>query len=504
MISSFENVFPSPEILPALRQRAQPGQKIYLVGGVIRDALLEKENHDLDFAVSGDVRRLARELADALGAAYYMMDLEHQTARLIFPAGEDRRYSLDFAGLRGADIAADLAGRDFTINAMAVDIQEPDRLIDPLKGAQDLKDRRLRACGPSSFRDDPVRLLRAVRLSLALDLSMDTATVRWMKEAAGDLALSSVERQRDEFVRILEGRKVDSALRLLDRFGLLEQVIPEVKTLRGLPQPQPHTLDAWEHTLSAISWLEALLNLLAAEYSEEKGASLLLGMATLKLGRYREQLSRHLTRSLVSGRSLRGILFLTALLHDCGKPLARTVDGRGELHFYEHDILGSGIARQRARALALSNLEVERIYFLVRQHMRIHWLAAGEEQPSPRAVYRFFRDTGEAGIDLCLLSLADTLATYGVTILPACWERELAVCRQLLEAWFEQRQRVIDPPRMVNGDDLIHHFQLEPGPLIGKLLDAIHEAQAVGQIDTPEQAYALARKIIDEYKETKE
>lgn len=496
MITSFEQVFPSQEVLKALRSRSRADQKIYLVGGVVRDALLGLENHDLDFVVNGDVRRLARAVAKDLGAAFYMMDLEHPTARVIFQGVDDRRCSLDFAALRGEDIREDLAGRDFSINAMAVDIDDLGKIIDPLKGAQDLKDRRLRACSPSAFKDDPVRLLRAVRLSLALQLSMDPATIGWLKEAAADLALSSIERQRDEFMRMLAGRKVDAAVRILDQFGLLEQLLPEVRGMKGVDQ-LPHTLDIWEHTLALISWLEKLLDLLTADYDEEKTGSLLLGMATVKLGRFRQQLRGHFEQALTPGRGLRAALFLAALLHDCGKPAARSVDSRGDLHFYGHDQTGAEIARARARALALSNDEIERIVVLIRHHMAPHFMAAEGKPASPRAIYRLFRETGEAGIELCLLALADTLATYGVTIDPARWERELDICRQLLEAWFDRRQQLIDPPRLVNGDDLMQHFQLESGPLVGKILEAVRENQAAGAVKDIPQALALAKNLLE-------
>ncbi len=497
MISSFEGVFPSPEVLKALRRRSRPGQKIYLVGGVVRDALLGVENHDLDIVVSGDVRSLAKAIANELGAVFYMMDLEHPTARIIFQPDENRQYSFDFAALRGGDIKEDLAGRDFTVNAMAVDIDQLEKIIDPLKGAQDLKDKRLRVCSPAAFRDDPVRLLRAVRLSLTLQLSMDSATIGWLKEASADLARSSVERLRDEFLRMLAGRKVDAALRILDQFGLLGQLLPEVQALHGEEQP-PQVLDVWEHTLAMISWLERLIDLLAADYNEEKTATLLLGMATLKLGRFRQQLRRHFQQSFVPGRSLRGAFLLAALLHDCGKPAARSIDSRGDIHFNDHDQIGAEMARARAKALALSNVEVERVGLLVRHHMRVHFLTNSGKPASPRAIYRLFRDTGEAGVELCLLALADTLATYGVTIEPARWERELNICRQLMEAWFDQPRQMIDPPRLINGDDLIQHFQLHPGPLVGKILEAVREGQAAGEVKTISQALALAQLVIEE------
>ncbi len=496
MISSFASVFPSPNVLNALRKRLQPGQKAYLVGGVVRDALLGLENHDLDFVVSGDVRRLAKQVANDLGAAFYMMDLEHQTARVVCQGEKSRQYNLDFSALRGADIDQDLAARDFSINAMAVDIEDLERIIDPLRGAQDLKDRRLRACSPTSFRDDPVRLLRAVRHAVALQLSMDSNTINWLKEASADLPLSSLERQRDEFFRILEGRKVDTAVRILDQFGLLELILPEVTALKHEAQP-PHAVDVWEHTIATLSWLEKLIDLLAAEYHEEKGANLVLGLAALYLGTYRDQLRRHFDQPLVSGRTVRGDLFLAALLHDTGKPGKRTVDSAGRTHFYGHEMLSADIARQRARAMVLSNKEMERIELLVRQHLRIHLMAKAGVDVNQRSIYRYFRDTGQAGIDLCFLSLADTLAMDGVTILPVRWERELTICRQVLQAWFDQYDQVVDPPRLIDGDDLMNHFQLHPGPMIGMILDAIREEQGAGQITTTAQALRLAQELID-------
>jgi len=496
MISSFESVFPSQAVLNALRKRRRPNQKIYLVGGVVRDALLGMENHDLDFVVDGDVRGLAKAVANELGAAFYMMNLEHQNARVVYSLNDFTRYTLDFTALQGDAIEQDLAARDFTINAMAVDIDNLTSIIDPLKGVQDLKDRRLRACSATAFKDDPIRLLRAVRHAVALQMSMDSGTIHWLKESSQYLSMSSRERQRDELMRILAGRKVDTAVRILDQFDLLEPLLPEVRALKNEAQP-PHMVNAWEHTLARLYWLERLIDILAGEFHEEKNANLVLGMATLFLGRYRSQLSEHFNRILVAGRKVRELLFLAALLHDAGKPGTRTVDQEEKAHFNRNEKLGAEIANRRTRELGLSNAEIKRVERLVRQSSLIHLLAKAEGTLSRRSIYQYFQDNGESGIDLCFLALADTLAGYGVTILSTRWERELALCRQLMEAWFEQHDSLVDPPRLINGVDLKNYFQLQPGPLMGRILNAVREGQGAGEITTKEEALALAQTLID-------
>jgi poly(A) polymerase len=144
-------------------------QNVYLVGGAVRDLLAGRRTHDLDFAVSGDVRPLARQAADLLNGAFYMLDEERNTARVIFQE-DDQRSRMDFAALRSNNLHSDLEGRDFTINAMALDLANPETLLDPLHGAQDLLHKILRICNPHSIEDDPVRILRAVRLSLDFGL----------------------------------------------------------------------------------------------------------------------------------------------------------------------------------------------------------------------------------------------------------------------------------------------------------------------------------------------
>lgn len=499
MLITFESLFPQPVVHQVIRRQAHPNQRIFLVGGAIRDVLLNQPSRDFDFVVNGDAIHLARQVASELKAGFYILDDERKTARVILQNSEGERYYLDFARMRGFRIEQDLKARDFTVNAMAIDLMEGDRLIDPLNGVQDLRKKIIRSCSEQSFEQDAVRVLRAIRFSMQLEFQIEKRTIEMLRSAIGLLPTCSIERQRDEFFKILEGQQIHTAINVMDRLGVLEVLIPELKTTRGVQQTAPHTLPVWEHTLETLRWLEDLYDLLVRGTEFIKGENLLAGMASLSLGRYRPHLQVHFSTSIHAERNLRGLLFFAGLLHDIGKPMAQEEQDDGRMRFLNHDRYGAEIAEKIARRFALSNPEVERITLLVREHMRIHHLASTSNQVSRRSIYRYFRRLEEAGVDLCLLSLADTLATYGIGIPPARWERELTVCRQLLEGWFEKREETINPPRLINGDDLIRRFSLKPGPQLGRLLESVREAQAAGQIQSVEEAYNLVELLIRDY-----
>ncbi|GAP14204.1 tRNA nucleotidyltransferase/poly(A) polymerase [Longilinea arvoryzae] len=482
------------ELLDQIRPHLQAGQQVYLVGGAVRDLLRQKKVHDLDFAVSGDVRRLARRVANALGGAFYVMDAAHESMRVILTTQSSERIFLDFTALRGQDLQADLRLRDFTINAIAIDLSAGNQIVDPLGGAVDLRERKLRVCALDSFQSDPVRVLRAVRLSLEMDLHMLPETLQLARNAAVELDRVSVERQRDELFRMLEGTRPESALRLMQVLGVLDYLLPDLKEMQGVTQSAPHTLDVWEHTLKVLDWLGRLMGVLIGDYIEDSASDLALGMAVLRLGRYRQQFVEHFKERLVPDRSLRGSVMLAALYHDAGKPAARSVEPDGRIRFLRHEKISARLAQACGERMALSSAEIDRLSKIILGHMRIHLLSKGQQEISRRATYRFFRDTGPAGVDICLLSMADTLATYGVTLDADVWKRELDTCRTLLEAWWERPQEIVRPPRLVNGNEIMVHFHVTAGPQVGQLLEAIREAQAEGKITDREAAFAFAEQ----------
>jgi len=478
-----------------------PDQEIYLVGGAVRDMLLNRLSRDLDFALPANGISLARRVANALKADFMVLDNERDTGRVIVTESKGERTFLDFATYRGKDLDEDLRARDFTINAIAFDMRTQ-TLLDPLNGASDLRLKTIRACSQTTLTDDPVRILRAVRQAAAFEFKIELETRKAMKQAASLLPNVSPERQRDELFKILEGPRPDASMRALELLGVLPYLLPELPVLKGVEQSPPHVHDVWEHTLSVLAHLEGILAALAPVYNADDTNDLFTGLLTLRIGRFREQFASHYAESLNTDRSTRAALFFAALYHDVQKPATRSVDESLRIRFFDHDVKGAEVAAERGRAFNLSNDEVERIKKVIQHHMRFHFFTGrleGEKQePSRKAIYRFFRDAGKAGVDLVLLGLADLRGTRGVTLTQETWAAALDVARILLENYWEKPQETVAPPRLLDGNELMSEMGLEPGRIVGQLLEAIREGQATGKVETRDQALALARENLKE------
>lgn len=487
---------------------ALPDVELYLVGGAVRDAMLGRLSLDLDFAAPADGIRLARRVADALEADVFPLDDARDTGRVIVTLADGSREKLDFATYRGpstgsgqASLEDDLHNRDFTVNALAVDLRTMS-LLDPLGGAADLRAKKLRACKETSMSDDPIRVLRGIRQAAAFGFQIDPSTRQAMKSAAPLIERISPERVRDELFRILEGTQPAASIRALEMLNVLPRILPELLMLKGVQQPTPHIYDAWEHTLQVLSELDEILSALAVGYDPESTGDLFTGLLVMRLGRYREQYAEHFSRLLNTDRSIRGLLFFTALYHDVAKPHCITKDENGRIRFWGHDEQGAETAAARARALSLSNDEIARMTTVIKNHMRIHFHTSRKDgegkDPSRRAIYRFFKDSGEAGLDLILLALADLRATHGNTLKQETWSAALDVCRLFLENYWERPEEVVSPPKILDGNDVMRELGLAPGPRVGEILEAIREGQATGKVSTREEAMEFGKKWLED------
>jgi tRNA nucleotidyltransferase/poly(A) polymerase len=331
-------------------------------------------------------------------------------------------------------------------------------------------------------------------MSTSFSLRIDLPTQIALKNAVTGLEKISGERIRDELFKLMESRNIERSLRIADRLGLIKYLLPELDRLKRVPQPLPHQLDAWDHTLQTVGQVERLLSVIAGEYHPDQANELRLGLAVLYLGRFRERLTQRYQKSVTPPRSIKSLLLLAGLYHDSGKADTLTRDFDATIHFYRHEKRSVEILSERARQLSLSNLETSLVSTIIGNHMRPHQLSNDLEVLSNRAIYRYFRATGDAGIDICILTLADTLATYGVTLPQDVWTKELKTCQQILNAYFDTPELTVNPIRLVTGDDLIKEFQLFPGPLIGELLEFIREAQASGEIMTRQDAFDLVKQ----------
>jgi len=472
------------------------GQDIeaYVVGGLVRDALLGRETADIDIAVAADALEVAPKVAVALGGKYVLLDSINRVGRVILPdegvPSSRAQWELDFATFEGS-IEQDLARRDFTIDAMAVDLGHftddfshvP--LIDPFHGADDLDQGVIRVVTDAAFASDAARLLRAVRLAAELGFSIDERTEALIRRCAYLVANVAGERVREEMLRLLEVSGAERLLIDLDEHGLLTVVFPELAATKGIEQPEEHCWNVFEHSLKTVAAVDFLLRCGAWEYAGEEILAAVPWSATL---------AEHFEREVSRGSTRRSLLKLAALLHDVAKPQTKAIGAGGRTRFLGHAQEGAAIAADMLTRLRFSTKEVKLVEMAVRHHLRPTQMSQ-DELPSRRAIYRYFRDTGETGIDILFLSLADHLATRGPHLNLANWQEHVQIVAYVL-AEHGQEESVVHPAKLVDGHDLINIFGLSPGPGIGEILEAVREAQTSGEVATWSEALSLINSLL--------
>jgi len=471
---------------------AEQGIKSYLVGGFIRDLCLKRDTADIDIALAADVLEVAPRLADALGSRFIRLDEANKVGRVVVkdkkaPSGD--RWQLDFAAFEGS-IEQDLARRDFTVDAMAVDLDGLAKgdvsLIDPFNGRADLKDRIIRAVSDTAFSSDAARLLRAARLAAELDFTIDSRTEALIKQNCQLITAVAGERLREEMLRLLAVPDSAQSLFHLDELGLLSAIFPEMAVAKGVGQPKEHFWDVFEHSLKTVAAVDFILHQGRWEYYGEQA---------LAAVPWSEALARHFARPVSAGSTRRSLLKLAALLHDVAKPQTKALTEDGRTRFLGHGKEGAAIAAEILGRLRFSGKEIKLVEIMIKHHLRPGQMSQ-EEMPTRRAIYRYFRDCGEAGIDILYLSLADHLATRGPNLDLTGWQEHACLVEYVMAQHAEQ-EKLVAPAKLVSGHDLINVFNMKPGPRMGQFLEAVREAQASGELATREEALAFIRERLE-------
>jgi putative nucleotidyltransferase with HDIG domain len=462
-------------------------REAWLVGGLVRDrvlageALLPRAVADVDLVVAGDPREVARALARAGSGTSFPLSEELGSWRVVARGG---RWQIDVELLRGGAIEADLALRDFTVNAVAQSL-DGSRTIDPLGGLQDLADRRLRMAGPRAFVDDPLRVLRLVRQAVDFDLRPDDGTMRGARAAANDLAAVSAERVFAELKLIIDGPDPLRGLGLMGEVGASAVVMPELEALRGVEQSRYHHRDVHGHTLEV---LQRTVELCRTYLDPEAGRG---DRGEFPDGELHGPLVALLSEPLADGLTRAGALRWGALLHDAAKPLTRAVGAGGRVTFLGHDVRGAELARSALSRLRASERLRGHVAGLVRNHLRLGFLVHEPKPLARRTVYEYLCACGSVGVDVTLLSIADRLATRGDRADEAI-EAHLALARAMLADALHWRAQ--GPPRpLLRGDELAGELGIPPGPDLGRLLESLRAAQFAGEVKDRAQALARAR-----------
>ena len=457
----------------------------FLVGGAVRDAILSQSKGDTDLVVSGDVGETAQALGKALPATVVTLDSAREVYRLVSREG---RSSIDLTPIRG-DVAADAGLRDFTIDALAVPLAELELdsgeavIVDTVGGLEDLRRRQVRAVNEDVFMEDGVRLLRAVRLAAELGFSIESRTSSLIKEEAHLLSKVAGERVRDELCRVLAAPGVSRHLRLLDDLGLLTVAIPELEESRGVAQPKEHHWEILQHSIETVGAMEQVLRLSPGDED------------CLREVPWDEELAQYFQERISGGRSRALLAKVGGLLHDVAKAATKTVEPDGRIRFLGHPRMGAEMSERILQRLRFSSREVRMVSAMVEHHLRPGLISRGEDAPTRRAVYRFFRDAGEAAVDTLFLSFADYMAARGPLMGLEEWRGYAGKIRGILESG-RGSETEVKPSRLIDGHEVMREYNLEPGSRIGALLEAVRESQAAGEVSSREEALALVGRLL--------
>lgn len=447
----------------------------WIVGGAVRDALLGHEIADVDLVVDADPGAVARAIAGSFDGVAFELSDEFGTWRA---QDRDACRQVDVAVMRGGSIEADLGLRDFTVGSIAVAL-EGGLPIDPTGGLDDLEAGLLRAVSDSSFRDDPLRVLRAARLAAQFGWAVEGQTMDLARASAGLLDSVAGERILSEFLLLVGSRDPLGGVETFDRTGAMEAVMPELSGLKGVTQGPNHHRDVYGHTIEV---LEGVLRI-ETELERFVGDS---AVAT----------SGYLAEPLADGIDRAVGLRLGALFHDCAKPETRT-ERDGFIGFRGHDEVGATKATELFERLRASRRLTRHVADLTRHHLILGFMAASGP-PSPVEVYGYLSRTSPVSVDVTLLTVADRLAARGSGAVASSEmvEAHLGLARELVAEGLDWHAS--GPPTLpIAGDRLASEVGLEPGPELGRLIERLQAAVWTGEIESASDAVALARSLLD-------
>ncbi len=442
----------------------------------MRDRELGRLGPDIDVVVDDDPSTVAAAVAHRLDLPWFPLSREWGAYRVVGSPGH-----LDVAALRGGSLAADLSLRDFTVNAMALPV-EGGPLVDPFEGRRDLSERRLVAVSRRVFVDDPLRLMRAVRLAHTLELGIDPALATLIQKDAWRLTGAAAERVLSEVISTLSVGRSAAAVCSWASLRLLDVFLPELKALHGVGQSPYHHRDVWGHTLAALEEMDVMLAAPGARF----GSSWQTLEARLVLP--------------IDGVMPRPVaLRLAALLHDVAKPLTKVVDAEGRILFWGHTELGGPMAQEVCRRLRCSRAATSLVRRTVERHLDVGFLQ--HETPlSRRSAVGYLWATAPYEPEAILVSVADRLATRGPRTEEKHLTRHLAVAHALMDAWSERESRGI-PPLPVHGEEVMGALDLPPGPLLGRVMREVALAWESGEVTDANDALAAARRYLQRLRE---
>ena len=461
----------------------------YLVGGCIRDHLLERSVNDIDIVVSHNSKAIAADISAKLGGTYFVIDSDENLYRINLQ-NETTILNIDIGNFHES-ICDNLSERDFTIDAMAIKLDSKfsgitlNDLIDPYGGLISISDRVIKSVSDFIFQDDPLRLLRCIRLHAQLDFEIEQQTMQMVTVNAEAINKVSSERVREELFKIFSLPNLGDNLHILDSVGLLGVLIPELNVSRNVRQPKEHYWNVFEHSLNAAGMVEKMVN----------------GMHELNCVKNNipkfPDMDIYFNQNISDGQTRLFFLKLTALLHDIGKPSTKTIDSSGKIRFLTHPEVGSDIANGIMNRLRISKKGISVVETMIKNHLRPAQMSQPGDLPTDKAIYKYFRDLGDVAIDTLYLDLADYSAMRGPYLTEEEWEIHCSRTDYIIKrkAFMQQKQGE-EMTALLTGNEIMENFDLPPGPKIGTLIAKIKEGQALGDIKSKDEALKFVESNI--------
>jgi poly(A) polymerase len=455
------------------------GYDVYASGGFARDLLLKRKHKDIDLTVASGALNYAKKIATAFKAKLITLDEDTKTYRIILKDCEIP--NIDVSLFNGKTIEEDLQNRDFTVNAIAFNLKYfkdfKKRVIFPTKNTdKDLKAKTFNVLSDKTFKDDPLRMLRAFRFVAEFpSFKLSNKTLVQIKKNAKCIKFAAPERIKNEFFRVLAAKNASELIKSMDSCGLLSEIFPEIKKMKKAKKKYYyHPGGLFQHSFETFQSAENILNNLKKYFHGNVDE-------LQKHFNSGESFSENVTRG--------SLLKFAALFHDNAKPETAKFEN-GKMRFFEHEDLGANKLKEITLSLRLSKKDIETAIFLVRHHMRPSTLTRNNVV-TKKAAMKFFRDIGDNSPDLIVLSMSDWHSYRSLKIFsPKELKLQEKSARELVKQYYEVKNAK-PAHKVIDGNIIMREFKLTPGPWVGDLLSFVNEMQYDGVMLSKTQALKL-------------
>lgn len=442
-------------IFSSLSKFASDKNPVYLVGGIVRDILLNRPIHDIDVAYCGNVREFSKKVADHLGAKFFMLNEKFQTARIIYTSQSNLKRWIDIIAVRENIIERDLLFRDFTVNAIAINLFHRSEIIDPYGGAKDLKNKILRVTNPNSIKDDPVRILRAIRLSVQFGWKMTIDTINEIKENSTLLSCVTKERKRDEIFKILDLPNPAIAIRLLEQVRLLEVCFPYFsKKDEEISYPNENRRNQFIQKIKNLQKFIEFESLIIKREKNKIAMNIFQAELLLNFSEFRLKLTDYFQQTIHQDRNLRS-LFIFCIL--CVSNYENFPDGNISMKRIQDEWV-------------LTKSEINWIHSFWKNIEEIEKITKNHHSLMPMNGHQFFKLSKNTGIALCVYSLLNCLPQEFHLVFDDNGKRQMEAVKYLVDAYFNHYDQWINPSVHINGHDIKRILRIKDGKIIGEIL----------------------------------